>query len=73
VMTEDEYYDWFEAAGCKRTGEGTSLLEEFQNAHGATIMVTRASELSSEDRVAAIERYKMYLGVGYPPYGTGAH
>jgi hypothetical protein len=32
-------------------------------------MVTRAGELTSADRDAAIERYKMYLGIGYPPGG----
>jgi hypothetical protein len=35
--------------------------------------VTRASELTYGDRVAAIERYKMYLGICYPPHGRGVH
>ena len=47
--------------------------EELMNEHGATLMVTRASELAPADRVAAIERYKMYLGIGYPPGGGGVH
>lgn len=73
-MTEDEYYAWLEsAAGYGRTGRGTILTEELVNEGGATFWVTRASELTPRDRLAAIERYKMYLGIGYPPHGTGVH
>jgi hypothetical protein len=72
-VTEDEYYAWLDAAGYRRTGDGTTITEELKNEHGATIMVTRASELSPQDRLAAIERYKMYLGIGYPPHGAGVH
>jgi len=72
-VTEDEYYAWFAAAGYQPTGYGTELTEEFENEHGTKIMVTRARELSSKDRAAAIERYKRYLGINYPPHGSGVH
>lgn len=65
-MTEDEYYAWFSKAGFERTGGATNLTEEFVNAEGTYIMVTKASELSKADRAAAVERYKMYCGIGYP-------
>jgi hypothetical protein len=72
-VTVDAYYQWFLDAGFKRTGESTLLTEEWSNAAGTFIMVTRAEELSPEERAAAIERYKMYLGIGYPPGGRGVH
>lgn len=72
-MTEEEYYAWFSAAGFERTGQGTNLLEEFVNEHGISIMAPRASELLPADRAAAIERMRMYLGIGRPIGGGGVH
>lgn len=72
-MTEDEYYQWFRACGYEPTGAGTELSEEWSNPLGTTIYITRANELTAADRAAAVERYKMYLGIGYPPHGHGVH
>jgi hypothetical protein len=72
-LSVNEYYQWFHDAGFKLTGSSTLLTEEWSDAAGTFIMVTRPQELSPNDRAAAIERYKMYLGVGYPPGGRGVH
>jgi len=72
-VTEDEYYLWFERAGFRRTGEETILTEEMKNEADTTILVTKASELSPDERAKAIGRFKMYLGIDYPPHGRGVH
>jgi hypothetical protein len=72
-VTEDEYCQWFLDQGFEPTGAGTILLEERVNSVGTYIMVTRATELSAADRAAAIERFKLYLGVGRTPGGGGVH
>jgi len=72
-VTVDEYYAWFSACGYEPTGQGTLITLEMRNSSGSILMVTRPEELSAQDRSAAIERYKMYLGVGYPPHGHGVH
>jgi hypothetical protein len=72
-LTVEEYYQWFESAGFKRTGDGTLTSEEWSNDSGTFIQVTRPEELSAEDRAAAIKRYEMYLGIGRPPGGGGVH
>jgi hypothetical protein len=73
IVTLDEYYQWFRDAGFEANGEGTLIAEELVNEHGTVIMVTRGSELSAVDRASAIERYKLYLGIGKPPGGGGVH
>jgi hypothetical protein len=72
-VSEDEYYQWFRDAGFERTGDGTLLTEEWSNEAGTFVMVTRPQHLSPRERAAAIDRYKMYLGIGYPPAGFGPH
>jgi hypothetical protein len=72
-VTEQEYDDWFRSMGFERTGEGTKLTEEWINAGGTAIMVTRASELSLRDRLASIERFRRTLGIGFPIGGGGVH
>jgi hypothetical protein len=72
-VTIDEFYAWFGKAGYSRTGQGTNLTEEWVNDVGTYIMVPRPSELSEDDRAAAVQRAKMYLGIDYPPYGHGVH
>ena len=72
-MSVEEYYQWFRDAGFDRTGNSTTLTEEWSDRAGTFIMVTRPEELSPSERAAAIDRYKMYLGIGYPPGGHGPH
>ncbi len=72
-MSVEEYLQWFRACGYEPTGGQTDLTIEMANQHGTYIMVTRPEELSPEDRRAAIDRYAMYLGIGYPPGGHGVH
>jgi hypothetical protein len=73
-VTEEEYYQWLRDAGFEPTGEGTLITEEWANpTSGQAIMITRARELLPRERPDAIERYKMYLGIDYPPHGTGVH
>jgi len=72
-VTENEYYQWLRDRGYEPTGDGTLITEEWVNVYGTAIMITRASELTPKEREAAIKRYQMYLGIGYPPYGRGVH
>ena len=72
-MSIDEYNQWFEDAGFRKTGEGTLLTEEWVNDVSTYIMVTRAEELTAGERMAAITRFKRYLGIDYPPHGRGVH
>jgi hypothetical protein len=72
-VTEQEYYEWFERRGFKRTGHGTLLIEEWSDEGGTFIMAPRPSELSPADRAAAIQRMIEYLGIGRPPGGGGVH
>lgn len=72
-MSIDEYNEWFEAAGFKKTGHETILTEEWSNDAGTFIMVTRAEELSAAGRAAAIARYEQYLGINRPIGGGGVH
>ncbi len=72
-MNIDEYYQWFRDAGFETTGASTILTEEWSNTLGTFIMITRPQLLSPGDRAAAIERYKMYLGIGRPIGGGGVH
>ncbi len=72
-MSIDEYYQWFKALGFAPTGECTLTAEEWSNKEGTFIWITRPQELTPEDRAEAIERYKMYLGIDYPPGGGGVH
>ena len=72
-MTVDQYYRWFRDRGFEPTGEGTALTLEFVNSYGTSLMVTRPEELTPHDRAAAIERYKLYLGLGGPIGGGGVH
>jgi hypothetical protein len=65
-LSIDDYYQWLHDAGFEPTGDGTLLTEEWSNAAGTFIMITRPQELSPRERFAAIERYKKYLGIGYP-------
>ena len=72
-MTEEEYYDWLRAAGFEPIGDGTLITEEWSDRHGTFIMLTRASELSPDDRAAAIKRFEMYLAINRPIGGGGVH
>jgi hypothetical protein len=72
-VTEDEYYAWFARHGFKRTGESTMLTEEWSDEGGTFIMAPRPSELSPDDRAAAIERMAAYLGIDRPIGGGGVH
>jgi hypothetical protein len=72
-VTEDEYCEWFVGYGFQRTGNQTALTEEWENESGVTIMVTKASELSPDDRLAAVERMRRTLGIGFPKGGGGVH
>ena len=72
-MTVEEYYAWFERHGFKRTGHGTMLIEEWSDEHGTFIFAPRPSELSPEDREAAIGRMSDYLGIDRPIGGGGVH
>lgn len=63
-MSEEEYDAWFAGAGLKRTGEGTNITEEWTDGTHHFYM-TRPGHLSPDDRKAAIERAKMYLGIDY--------
>ncbi len=73
MFSIDEYNQWFADAGFTRTGERTLLTEEWVNDVDTYIMVTRAEELTAGERMAAITRFKRYLGIGYPPGGFGPH
>jgi len=72
-VTVDEYYQWFRDFGFEPTGETTILTEEWSDAQGTFIMITRPQELSSAERATAIRRYKAYLGIGRPTGGGGVH
>jgi hypothetical protein len=72
-MSIEEYYRWLRDAGFEPSGDGTDLTEEWSDAKGTFIMITRPQELSPEERVAAIERYKTYLGIDRPIGGGGVH
>lgn len=61
-MTVNEYYEWFRQCGYERTGNGTTLTEEWRNANGFTIYVNRPETLSEEDRVDATRRMSQYFG-----------
>ena len=67
-MTLEGYYSAFEEIGYWPTGEGTNLTEEWINAAGQRIYITRPSELSPPDRSDAVERIKRTLGIGFPIY-----
>lgn len=67
-MTIDGYYLAFEQMGFGPTGEGTNLTEEWINAAGQVIYITRPSELSTQDRADAVERIRRTLGIGFPIY-----
>jgi hypothetical protein len=73
-LSIDEYDQFFVDAGFRKTGERTRLTEEWVNRDTDTyIMVTRAEELTAGERMAAITRFKRYLGIGYPPGSFGPH
>ena len=72
-MSIDEYEQFFRNAGFAKTGSETLLTEEWCNPTGTCIMVTKAQELTAGERMAAITRFKRYLGIDYPPGGFGPH
>jgi hypothetical protein len=61
-VTKDQYYEWFEACGFHRTGEGTDITEDLINDRGKVITVPRASCLSAKDRVEATQGMSKYFG-----------
>ncbi len=73
-MTEDDYHNEFRALGFALTGLATNLTEQWEReSDGCQIVVTKASELSPEDRAESVEYIKRSLGIGYPIGGGGVH
>jgi hypothetical protein len=67
-VTEKVYYKEYRELGFGPTEDFTILTERWENRFGETIYITKASELSPEDRAAAVDYIKKTLGVNFPIY-----
>jgi hypothetical protein len=59
-----QFREW----GYSPTGDATNISEFWKNESGEEIIITRASELSPDDRAASVERMRRVLGFGFPEF-----